>query len=277
MGKKTFLIEADKCTGCSLCIVACKDEHVGTGYAPWTEPQPDTGQFWIDVRRLERGRIPRVRMSFLPVHCQNCENAPCIKVCPDDAIKTRDDGLVWIDPAACTGCGLCPDACPYDVIFMNDEGGIAQKCTGCAHRVDDGDLPRCAEVCPHDAIVFGDQTEISAKGDDGGGPLEAFHPEFRAEPLVLWRGLPKPWIAGTVVDAASDDVVSDATIAAVDLFEDDTASTASDAFGDFWLNGMKSGRKYRIEITKAGYQNHVAIVTADGDQDLGTVRLDPKR
>ena len=276
MGKKTFLIEADKCTGCSLCIVACKDEHVGTGYAPWTEPQPDTGQFWIDVRRLERGRIPRVRMSFLPVHCQNCENAPCIKACPEDAIKTRDDGIVWIDPAACTGCGLCPDACPYDVIFMNDDRGIAQKCTGCAHRVDDGELPRCAEVCPHDAIVFGDHSEISAQGADSGGPLETFHPEFCAEPLVMWRGLPKPWIAGTVVDAASDEVVPDAKIESVDLFENETASAASDAFGDFWLNDMKSGRKYRIEITKAGYQDHVAIVTTDGDQDLGTVRLNPK-
>ena len=63
MGKKSFLIDVDKCTGCKLCIIVCKDEHVGSDYAPWTRPQPDTGQFWIDVQSLERGRIPRVRMS----------------------------------------------------------------------------------------------------------------------------------------------------------------------------------------------------------------------
>ena len=152
MGKKSFLIDVDKCSGCSLCIIACKDEHVGNSYAPWTAPQPDTGHFWIDVIPVERGKTPRVKMSYLPVLCQHCENAPCIKACPEDAIKRRADGLVWIDPAVCNNCGLCQEACPYDVIYMNEDLGIAQKCTGCAHRVDEGLLPRCAEVCPHDAI-----------------------------------------------------------------------------------------------------------------------------
>ncbi len=99
MGKKSFLIDVDKCSGCSLCIIACKDEHVGNSYAPWTATQPDTGHFWIDVIPVERGKTPRVRMSYLPMLCQHCENAPCIKACPEGAIKRRDDGLVWIDPA----------------------------------------------------------------------------------------------------------------------------------------------------------------------------------
>ena len=156
MGTKKFLIDAEKCTSCQLCVIACKDEHVGADYLPWTKAQPSTGQFWVDVHGMERGRIPRVKVSYLPLLCQHCTNAACVTACPENAIKRRDDGLVWIDQEACTGCGLCQEACPYDVIYMNADLGVAQKCTGCAHRVDAGMLPRCAEVCPHDVILFGE-------------------------------------------------------------------------------------------------------------------------
>ncbi len=273
MGKKTFLIDVDKCTGCSLCIIACKDEHVGSSYSPWTKPQPDTGHFWIDVHSMERGRIPRVRMTYLPLLCQHCANAPCIKACPEDAIKRRDDGLVWIDPEVCTGCGLCKEACPYDVIYMNGELDIAQKCTGCAHRVDEGTLPRCAEICPHDAIVFGDEADSVFSEAEHGKALEVYHPEYRAEPRVYWKGLPKPWIAGTVIDEVSDEVIAEVAITSVDLFEDGSVTALSDAFGDFWIRGMEKDRKYRLEVRKEGYEDFLAVVTTDGDQDLGNVSL----
>ncbi len=274
MGKKKFLIDADACTGCNLCVIACKDEHVGTAYSPWTAPQPDTGHFWIDVKPIERGRIPRVGMKYLPLLCQHCENAPCIKVCPvEGAIKRRDDGLVWIDPAACTGCGLCEAACPYDVIYINKELGIAQKCTGCGHRVDAGLLPRCVEICPHDAIVFGDETDPVFSEVEHGEALEVYHPEYKAQPRVYWKGLPKPWIAGAVIDAVSDEVISDVAITSTDLFEDGSVTVLSDAFGDFWIRGLEKDRKYRLEIRKEGYEDFLAIVTTDGEQDLGNVCL----
>ena len=273
MGKKKFLIDADKCSGCNLCIIACKDEHVESSYSPWTMPQPETGHFWIDVQSIERGQIPRVRMTYLPLLCQHCANAACIKACPEDAIKRRDDGLVWIDPKACTGCGLCEDACPYDVIYMNGELGIAQKCTGCAHRIDAGASPRCVDVCPHDAIVFGDEDDRAFSELARDGALQAYRPEYRAEPRVLWKGLPKPWIAGTVTDAVDDEVISGAIITSVDLFEDGSVTVLSDAFGDFWIRGVETDRKYRLEISKEGYEAFLAVVTTDSDQDLGTVCL----
>jgi tetrathionate reductase subunit B len=273
MGKKQFLIDVDKCSGCSLCIIACKDEHVGSGYSPWTKPQPDTGHFWIRVQAVERGRIPRVRMSYLPLLCQHCANAPCVKACPEHAIKTRDDGLVWIDPEACTACGLCQEACPYDVIYMNRELGIAQKCTGCAHRVEEGSLPRCAEICPHDAIVFGNESDsVFSKAEQGEAP-EIYRPEYQAAPRVLWKGLPKPWIAGSVIDTVSDEVISGAAITAVDLFEDGSVSVLSDEFGDFWIKGLEKDRKYKLGIKKKGYADFLAIVTTDGVQDMGNVGL----
>ena len=273
MGKKNFLIDADKCTGCDLCIIACKDEHVGSAYSPWTKPQPDTGHFWIDVQPMERGRIPRVRMRYLPLLCQHCANAACIKACPEDAIKRRDDGLVWIDPATCTACGLCEEACPYDVIYMNGELGVAQKCTGCAHRVDEGSSPRCVEVCPHDAIVFGDEADSVFSKDEHGKAPEVYHPEYQAQPRVYWKGLPKPWIAGVVIDAVSDEVIARAAITAVDLFEDGSVTVRSDEFGDFWIKGLRKDRKYRLRISKEGYEDFRAIVTTDGEQDLGNVCL----
>jgi len=266
MGKK-FLIDAEKCTSCQLCVIACKDEHVGATHAPWTGAQPMTGHFWIDVKTTERGRIPRVKMQYLPLLCQHCENAACIKVCPQDAIGRRADGLVWIDENSCDGCGLCQPACPYDVIYMNAELGVAQKCTGCAHRVDEGALPRCADVCPHDVILFVEESDLP------GG--EVHHPEFLAAPRVLWRGLPQPFITGAIVDAASDEVLPGTEITVTDLFADGVFRAVSDEFGEFWIKGLVQGRKYHVDIGKDGYRRQVSIVTLDSDHDLGDVMLAP--
>lgn len=276
MTEKIFIVDAEKCTSCKMCVVACKDEHVDAAYEPWSRPQPVTGQFWVDIIAKERGRLPRVRMTYLPMFCQHCADAPCITACPEDAIETRPDGLVWIDSKACTGCGACEPACPYDVIFMNEAANIAQKCTGCAHRVDRGELPRCAEVCPHEAIMYG---EPNMKGDPAIAvpgperPLVQLHPEYNANPRVLWRGLPKPWISGCVIDKASDEVVIGAAVTATDQAGGGTVSLNTDAFGDFWLKGLETGRDYRVDIAMPGYTSFTRTVTTDDDCDLGTIEL----
>lgn len=273
MSKKAFLLDADKCSSCKMCVVACKDEHVGASNAPWTGPQPDTGHFWVDIKPIERGRIPRLKMTYLPVFCQHCADAPCITACPEDAIETRADGLVWIDEKACTGCGECQPACPYDVIFMNGDLGVAQKCTGCAHRVDEGLLPRCADVCPHDAILFGDADGPLFAAKEGEKSLEDFHPEYAAAPRAKWRGLPKPWIAGTLVDAARDEVIAGAEVVATDVADNSTVTATSDAFGDFWIRELQDGAQYRVDIRAPGFAPTAQSVTLQGDRDLGTVGL----
>jgi Fe-S-cluster-containing dehydrogenase component len=269
---KTFIVDADKCSACQLCVIACKDEHVGRGYAPWSAPQPDTGQFWIRIESKEQGTIPRVRVTHLPIHCQHCADAPCMTACQVGAIKRRDDGLVWIDPALCDGCGDCQEACPYDVIYLNADLKIAQKCTGCAHRVDEGLLPRCVDICPHEAIVFVDDPAAGAA--QHAKPLEVYRPEFMTEPTVYWRGLPKPWIAGMLIDAARDEVIAGATVTAVDLLKSGSLCAQSDEFGEFWIHGLASGCQYSVEISKPGYRPFRTVMTADCDQDLGEVRLE---
>tara|TARA_R110002072_G_scaffold113756_3_gene243416 strand:- start:897 stop:1709 length:813 start_codon:yes stop_codon:yes gene_type:complete len=267
MTNREFLVDVDKCTGCNLCVISCKDEHVDAAYAPWSVPQPETGQFWVEVKPLERGTLPRVRVSYMPTFCQHCADAPCITACSDDAIKTRDDGLVWIDPVSCTGCGECEPACPYDVIYFNEEANIAQKCTGCAHRVDEDLLPRCVEACPHDAILFGDE------GAFEGGGHEVLKPEHRANPRVLWQGLPKPWVAGAVIDAERDEVIIGASVTTLDPVDNTSRKVETDEFGDFWIKGLSDGRSYSLEIAADGHKSVTQDVATDGDRDLGTVVL----
>lgn len=271
MSGKFFTVDADSCTACNLCVVACKDEHTETTQLPWAAAQPETGQFWVDIKSLEGGQTPRVAVIHMPMFCQHCENAPCMKACPETAIHRRPDGLVWIDPETCNGCRLCEEACPYDVIYFNEAENIAQKCTGCAHRVDEGLQPRCAEVCPHDAIVFHD----TGAGDDvvAGEELEVLHPEFEAQPRVLWSSLPKASISGRVVDAEAREVIVGARVVVQDLFDDAVRVVESDSFGEFRLDGLEDQHKYKVSITHDGADEVLRVVTAEFGSDLGVLRL----
>jgi len=88
----------------------------------------DTGQFWMKMNEYVRGTVPKVKMSYVPVLCMHCDDAPCIPACPiEGAIYRRDDGLVIIDPKKCTGCMNCVDACPYGCIYFNEDLNLAQK------------------------------------------------------------------------------------------------------------------------------------------------------
>ena len=271
MANREFLVDVGKCTGCNLCAVSCKDEHFDNSYAPWSAPQPETGQFWVDVKALERGTLPRVRVSYMPTFCQHCADAPCIPACPDDAIKTRDDGLVWIDPKACTGCGKCGPACPYDVIFFNEDANIAQKCTGCAHRVDEGLLPRCVEACPHEAILFDDEGAFQGEGS------EILQPEHNAAPRVMWRELPRPWIAGSVIDGERNEVLVNAMVTVRHQEDDGPYDALTDEFGDFYVRNLDTGRSYCVVISADGYDSVKRNVTVSSDLDIGTVVLNRKQ
>jgi hypothetical protein len=94
------------------------------------------------------------------------------------------------------------------------------------------------------------------------------------EPTVHWRGLPKPWIAGMLIDTARDEVVAGATVTATALTGSASVSVQSDEFGEFRIQGLASGREYSLDITISGYQPFRAVITANGDQDLGEVHLE---
>ncbi len=125
---KILVIDITKCNGCHNCQIACKDEHVGNDWSPIARPQPLTGQFWTQVVDIVRGTVPKVKVAYDHTICQHCDDAPCMKACPNEAIYKRPDGIVIIDPLKCKGTKSCIEACPYEnIIFYNDDLNISQR------------------------------------------------------------------------------------------------------------------------------------------------------
>ena len=144
MARLGIVIDINKCTGCHNCFLACRDEYFGNDYGTYSAPQPLDGQFWMQVKEIERGSFPRPKLDYIPVPCMHCESAPCMNVAADGAVYRREDGIVLIDPQKAKGQRDIVNTCPYRVIFWNEELQIPQKCTMCAHRLDEGDKePRC--------------------------------------------------------------------------------------------------------------------------------------
>jgi len=265
---KAFVINVARCNGCYNCQVSCKDEHCGNDWTPFAKPQPLTGQFWLKMHYIERGTIPKVKVSYWAVPCMHCANAPCIPACPVSAISTRPDGLVIIDPKKCTGCKLCLDVCPYGTIYYNDASNLAQKCTGCAHLLEKGwKETRCSDACPTGAIKFGEESDLNSLI----AKSEALQPIFGDTPNVRvhYMGLPKKFIAGTVYDPSAKEVIIGATCT---LSGDGTGTTKTDAFGDFWFEGLKVGT-FSLKIEAGGKTKTVASISTANDVNLGDVAL----
>jgi tetrathionate reductase subunit B len=265
---KVFVIDVARCNGCYDCQIACKDEHVGNDWTPYAKPQPDVGQFWLKQNEFVRGTVPKVKMSYVPMLCVHCDDAPCIPACPiEGGIYKRDDGLVIIDPTKCTGCRNCVDACPYGVIYFNEDLNIAQKCTGCAHLLDNGwTVPRCVDACPTEAIRFGEESQFG----DLLSRAEVLHPEFATKPRVYYLNLPKRFIAGTVYDPIEKEVVVGATSTLTDLTSGEKFTATTDGFGDFWFENLEVGT-FSLKIEKDGKAKTIHPVSTEKDVNLGDV------
>ena len=277
MSRYSILIDVSKCTGCHNCFLACRDEYYGNEYLEYSAAQPLNGQFWMQVREIERGSYPKPKLSYIPIPCQHCESAPCIDAAKDGAVYRRADGIVMIDPEKAKGQQGIVNACPYRVIFWNEELQIPQKCTLCAHRLDSGEkMPRCVEACPTGALLFGDLDDPKSDIAKRMAELstEDFHPEFDTEPLVKYVGIPKRFIAGEVV--LKDCPAECAQDVAVTLECDGRQmETTTDIFGDFEFEDLKANSSYRVIIRKAGYEVKEIPVTLKKDVNLGEVVLEP--
>lgn len=269
---KAMLIDINQCNGCRCCQIACKDEHVGNDWTPVARPQPDIGQFWMKVTDVVQGSVPRVRVRYTLDICQHCDDAPCMKVCESQAIYKRDDGIVIIDPVKCTGGRQCQAACPYDVIYFNDDENIAQKCTFCAHLLDDGwKEPRCVDACPTDALRFGEEEELNKFIAQGG--FEVYKPEENTRPRVYYKGLPnKFFIAGAVYDPAEDECLEDCTVALI-ATAGGKVSLRTDDFGDFWFERCEPGI-YCLLVEKDGYEAcRLDQIEVRKDINIGDIKL----
>lgn len=178
-----MVIDLRKCTGCQGCTIACIQEN-----------KLPPGVVYRPVIEEVSGTYPAVSKRFIPRPCMQCDDPPCVPVCPVTATWKRADGIVEIDYQACIGCRYCLTACPYNARtsdfggFYGDEQGAgepaqyenvssfeyakpwkregeaspignARKCHFCLHRITDGLLPACVLSCMGRATYFGDSND----------------------------------------------------------------------------------------------------------------------
>lgn len=183
-GKKFgWFVDTRRCFGCHGCEVSCKSENdVPLGnYIRQT--------FYQDV-----GEYPKVARMFMPMSCQHCEDAPCLKACPCGALHKEAGGTVAVNYNVCCGHGTCVEVCPYGAIYLDPVAKQAVKCHNCYHRTEEGMEPACVPTCPSEALYFGDLNDPNSKVNkakkeaEEAGELQQLRPEKQTKPRMWFRG-----------------------------------------------------------------------------------------
>lgn len=278
MKKWHLIIDVEKCVDCNNCFLACKDEHVDNDWPGYTRPQPRHGHRWINIMRMERGQYPLVDVAYRPTTCMHCDDAPCIRAAKGSIAK-RPDGIVIIDPVKAAGQQDLVKACPYQAIWWNQEQATPQKCTFCAHLIDQGwKKPRCAQACPTGAL----RAECVEDAELGrlcqAENLEVLRPEANTRPTVYYKNLHrfnKCFIGGSVA-VQREGVVDCAAGASVALLkgQETLAAAVTDNFGDFKFDRLaaNSGR-YTVQVRLAGFSQTEVAVELATSKNIGTILL----
>lgn len=169
-----MVIDLRKCDGCKKCTEACQETHELPKNFEWIKV------FQIHDKQGNTYHMPRP--------CFQCENAPCLRVCPVAATFRAKDGVVLVDQNKCIGCRMCMAACPYGARYFNyteplasahpfqhatpefpvpQQKGTVGKCMFCVHRTEKGQLPACVEACKMNALYIGDLIEdVATNGEE---------------------------------------------------------------------------------------------------------------
>jgi Fe-S-cluster-containing dehydrogenase component len=244
MRKWNMIVDVARCHDCNNCFLADKDEFVDNDWPLTALSQPRHGHRWLNIMRKERGQYPLVDVAYLPLLCQHCDDAPCMKDSPAGTIYKRDDGLVIIDPIEAKGHREILGTCPYGVIYYNEEKDLPQKCTGCAHLMDEGwTETRCTQVCPTGALtlVLGEEAELKRKAAAEG--LEAYLPEFGSQPRIYFKNLHRwnsAFLAGNVVYKDSD-ACAEGVKVTVSQNGSPSGSALTNNYGDFKVDKLTPG------------------------------------
>ncbi len=206
-----MVIDLSRCVRCGSCMISCKAEH--------TLPR---GIYWTRVLRKESGKYPVIEETIMPILCNHCRDAACVKVCPSGATTKQGNGIVVIDYDKCLGCRYCMMACPYGARFYHqkflpyypDQGftlqeelskqelqrGVVIKCTFCREKIQEGTkkglkpgvdreaTPICVNNCIGKARYFGDLEDPKS---DVSSLIRAYHgfqihPEYGTAPSVYY-------------------------------------------------------------------------------------------
>jgi carbon-monoxide dehydrogenase iron sulfur subunit len=151
-----LVVKVDQCLGCKSCEVACAVEH-------------SVSKDLYEAIRETPGPRSRVVVGqgagfAAPLQCRQCQSAPCVAICPTDALKRADaNSPVILDHEACIGCMWCVMVCPFGVITMDPEGRTIIKCDQCFERVQRGELPACVDACPTSALEYKSLEDVVAE------------------------------------------------------------------------------------------------------------------
>ena len=197
-------IQVDKCIGCGKCVEACKAENDVPQepyyFRTWVERYVvhNDGEVSVDspeggIRGFpqQEGESDAMRSFFVPKLCNQCDNPPCVQVCPVGATFKTDEGVVLVDSDYCIGCRYCIQACPYGARYLDPRTKTADKCTFCYHRITQGLLPACVEVCPTEARVFGELNALASplRRLKRMTSLQVLKPALNTEPKVFYSNL----------------------------------------------------------------------------------------
>lgn len=277
MKKYLLIIDVEKCEDCNCCFLACKDEFVANDFLPYSAAQPRHGHRWMNIMREERGSGSLIDVAYLPVPCMHCDNPPCVAKARNGAVYKRQDGIVLIDPVKAKGQRDIVQSCPYGVINWNEEKDIPQKCTLCAHLLDDGwKETRCVQACATGALRFIHADEAAIRKIIESENLEVLHPEYGTKPRVYYKNLYRYFscfIAGSVA-YRHDGIVDCAKGAQITLLKDKAKidEKTTDVFGDFKFDRLegKSG-KYTLEIAFGDYDKKMIDVELEKSVNLGDI------
>ena len=152
----SMVMRQNLCVNCELCMEACvQTNHV-----------PSYGWRTIILERVRNISPTEKETIFMPVLCNQCNQPPCVRVCPTVATyKDKTTGIVVMDSKKCIGCKTCMAACPYNARYFNEEVRAVDKCNFCLDtRLSKGKKDTaCVEACPAHVRVFGDLSDPTSE------------------------------------------------------------------------------------------------------------------
>lgn len=274
-----LIVDVARCDNCRLCFLAVKDEYVGNDFAGYSAAQPVQGHHWLDIRRKERGTYPFVQARFMPVMCNHCDHAPCIKAARDGAVRKRPDGIVIIDPEKSKGQKQIVNACPYGAVAWNEEKQIPQAWTFDAHLLDEGwTRTRAEQACPmnvYRTIKVEDEEMQRIQAEEH---LEVLEPRLATKPRVYYKNLhviTKCFVGGTVVQRV--DGVEDCAAGVEVVLEKDgreAGRATTDAFGEFMIDGLEpNSSRYHLKAAGPSGRFSTQFDLAGESRYLGVLTL----
>jgi Fe-S-cluster-containing dehydrogenase component len=277
--KWNLIVDVARCDNCRVCFLAVKDEYVGNDFPGCSAAQPVQGHNWLDIRRKERGAYPLVEARFLPVMCNHCDDAPCMKAARGDAVRKRPDGIVIIDPEKSKGQRQIVDACPYGGICWNDVQQIPQAWPFDAHLLDTGwTRTRAEQACPAHAyrtIKVEDEEMQRIRAEQG---LEVLRPELGTRPRIYYKNLylvTKCFVGGTVVKQANG--VEECAAGVEVLLKQagrEVGRATTDTFGEFKIDRLEpNSRGYQLEAAASSGRCSIEFDLGEDSRYLGVLTL----